>query len=283
RAAARWRRRAARRERDHALGRARRPRAPGRESDTRAGRPFREDRHRGRGERGHRSDGVLLVVVVPDVPRLVTANRGGRGRGTPVLCTTSLRMPEAPEIDTHKMREQIAEEADRGGTLLRRIALTTALLAVFATLAALKAGATINTALMLRTEGTRLQAEASDQWSFYQAKGLQAAVEEAARAAWLAAGKEPPSEDSGQREHHLAERKEIEAKAREKEQERDDKLVESDHLLHAHHGFANAVAIFQVSIALGAVAALTRSRVVWLGSLLLGVGGVVLLGVTLSV
>ena len=54
------------------------------------------------------------------------------------------------------------------------------------------------------------------------------------------------------------------------------------HLLHAHHGFANAVAIFQVSIALGAVAALTRSRIVWIGSLLLGVGGLVLLGVTLS-
>jgi hypothetical protein len=193
----------------------------------------------------------------------------------------SLRMPEGPEIDTDKLREQIGEEADSGGALLRRIALTTALLAVFATLAALKAGATINAALMLRTEGTRLQAEASDQWAFYQAKGLRAVVEDAARTAWLAAGKEPPSEYAEKREHYLAEQKEIEAKARKKEQERDEKLVESDHLLHAHHGFANAVAIFQVSIALGAVAALTRSGVVWLGSLLLGIGGAVLLGVTL--
>ena len=137
-------------------------------------------------------------------------------------------------------------------------------------------------ALMLRTEGTRLQAEASDQWAFYQTKGLRAAVEDAARAAWLAAGKEPPSEYAEKREHYAAEQKEIEARAREKEKERDEKLVESDHLLHAHHGFANAVAIFQVSIALGAVAALTRSRIVWIGSLLLGVGGLVLLGVTLS-
>jgi hypothetical protein len=191
-------------------------------------------------------------------------------------------MPEEPEIDTDKMREQIAEEADRGGTLLRRIALTTALLAVFATLAALKAGATINAALMLRTEATRLQAEASDQWAFYQAKGLRAAVEDATRAAWLAQGKDPPSEYAEKREHHAAEQKEIEAKAREKERERDEKLVESDHLLHAHHVFANAVAIFQVSIALGAVAALARSRVVWLGSLLLSVGGLVLLGIALS-
>ena len=190
-------------------------------------------------------------------------------------------MPEEPEIDTDKMREQIAEEADRGGTLLRRIALTTALLAVFATLAALKAGATINAALMLRTEVTRLQAEVSDQWAFYQAKGLRAAVEEASRAAWLAQGKDPPSEYAEKSEHHAAEQREIEAKAREKERERDEKLAESDHLLHAHHGFANAVAIFQVSIALGAVAALTRNRVVWLGSLLLGIGGAVLLGVTL--
>jgi len=190
-------------------------------------------------------------------------------------------MPEEPEIDTDKMREQIAEEADRGGTLLRRIALTTALLAVFATLAALKTGATINAALMLRTEATRLQA-ASDQWAFYQAKGLRAAVEDATRAAWLAQGKDPPSEYAEKREHHLAEQKEIEAKAREKERERDEKLVESDHLLHSHHVFANAVAIFQVSIALGAVAALTRSRAVWLGSLLLSVGGLVLLGIALS-
>jgi hypothetical protein len=191
-------------------------------------------------------------------------------------------MPEGPEIDTDKVREQIAEEVERGGAPLRRIALTTALLAVFATLAALKAGGTINSALMLRTEGTRLQAEASDQWAFYQAKGLRAALEDAARAAWLAAGKEPPSEYAEKREHYAAEQKEIEARAREKEKERDEKLVESDHLLHAHHGFANAVAIFQVSIALGAVAALTRSRIVWIGSLLLGVGGLVLLGVTLS-
>jgi uncharacterized membrane protein len=71
-------------------------------------------------------------------------------------------------------------------------------------------------------------------------------------------------------------------RVRRRQRERHEKLVESDHLLHAHHGFANAVAIFQVSIALGAVAALTRSQGVWLGSLLLGAGGLVLLGVTLS-
>ena len=192
-------------------------------------------------------------------------------------------MPEGPEVDSDKLREQIDEEIEHGGALLKRIALTTALLAVFASLAGLKAAGTINEAFMLRTEVTRLQVEASDQWAFYQAKGLRASVEDAAQAAWLAAGgKEPPPEYTEKRERHLAEQKEIEARAREKEQERDAKLVESEHLLHAHHFFADAVALFQVAIALGAVAALTRSQAVWFGSLLLGAGGLVLFGVTLS-
>ncbi|MGH9318079.1 MAG: DUF4337 family protein [Thermoanaerobaculia bacterium] len=60
-----------------------------------------------------------------------------------------------------------------------------------------------------------------------------------------------------------------------------EKSAEADHLLYRHHGFANAVAVFQVSIALGAVAALTRSRPVWWGSLLLGAAGIGLFLVTL--
>ena len=40
--------------------------------------------------------------------------------------------------------------------------------------------------------------------------------------------------------------------------------------------FANAVALFQVSIALGAIAALTRNRMALLGSLLVGLAGSVL-------
>ena len=36
------------------------------------------------------------------------------------------------------------------------------------------------------------------------------------------------------------------------------------------------MALFQVAIALGAVAALTRARLVWYASLLLGVSGVIL-------
>jgi hypothetical protein len=183
-------------------------------------------------------------------------------------------MPEGPEIDTDNLQERIHAEVEREGSgLLKRIALTTALLAALAAIAALLAGATVNEALVLKTEAARLQAEASDQWAFYQAKGIKAAVQEASRAAWLANGKTPPGAHEETTKRYAAEQAEIQKEAQTKERERDAKSAEADRLLKRHHGFANSVAIFQVSIALGAVAALTRHRLIWLASLVLGLVG----------
>lgn len=186
-------------------------------------------------------------------------------------------MPEGPEIETEKLHEAVKEEMERdGGAFLRTIALTTAFLAALAAVAALKAGSTVNEAIVLKTEATQLQAEASDEWAYYQAKGVKAAVQEASRTSWLSIGKEPPAEYAEAATRYTAEQEEIAKKAREKEKERDERSAEADHLLHRHHGFANAVALFQVSIALGALAALTRNRLLWAGSLLLGAAGTVL-------
>jgi hypothetical protein len=183
-------------------------------------------------------------------------------------------MPEGPEVETEKLHETIDDEAERkGGALLRTIALTTALLAALAALASLRAGATVNEALALKTEATRLQAEASDQWAYYQAKGVKAAVQDAIRASWAAAGKEVPADVAEKASRYADEQKEIAQKASEKEAERDARERAAEHLMHEHHRHAAAVALFQVAIALGAVAALTRNRLVWIASLLLGAGG----------
>src|SRR5205814_7661622 len=100
------------------------------------------------------------------------------------------RMPDGAEIDTERLQETIHEPPT--DSLLRNIALTTALLAAFGALAALRAGGTVNEALVLKTEAGRLQAEASDQWAYYQAKGIKANVQEAGRTTWVAASKAPP-------------------------------------------------------------------------------------------
>jgi hypothetical protein len=188
-------------------------------------------------------------------------------------------MPEGPELETDKLHEEVLEELAKAGSgFLKRIALTTAVLAAFAAVAALKAGATVNEALILKTESTRLQAQASDQWSYYQAKGVKAAIQEASMTSWEAAGKVAPKALQERAGRYADEQTEIKKAAQEKEKERDAKSAEADLLLHQHHHFANTVALFQVSIALGALAALTRNRSLWWGSMILGLSGIALFG-----
>jgi hypothetical protein len=184
-------------------------------------------------------------------------------------------MPEDPEIDIDKLDEAIHDALEKeGGGFLKRIALTTAVLAAFAAVAALRAGSTVNEALVLKTEATQLQAQASDQWTYYQAKGVKAAVQEATRAVWEAAGKTVPPKVSEQIKRYAEEQAAIKKAAEAKEQERDEKSAEAEVLLHHHHHFAGTVALFQVAIALGALAALTRNRALWWGSMVLGLSGI---------
>jgi len=186
-------------------------------------------------------------------------------------------MPEGPEVELEDVHHTIHHEAEHeGGGLVRAIALTTSVLAALAAVASLLAGHTVNEALVLKTEATRLQSEASDQWAYYQAKGIKSAVQEAQRATWLAAHQEPPPALEAKIAQYAQDQKDIEKEARAKEKERDELGKEADALLARHNRFAGAVALFQVSIALGAVAALTRLRPVWMLSLLLGAGGIVL-------
>ncbi len=188
-------------------------------------------------------------------------------------------MPEGPELESEALKETIDKEIEHHEEpFLRWIALATAILATLAALASLKAGATVNEGLVLKTEATRLQAEASDQWAYYQAKGIKGAVAAGAAAAWDAAGKPHPAAMDQTVARYAAEQKAIQDSARVLERLRDRASEEADHLLDVHHGFADAVTLFQVAVALASVAALTRSRPIWWVSLVLGAAGLVFAG-----
>jgi hypothetical protein len=187
-------------------------------------------------------------------------------------------MPEEQEVDSRELAERAREEADReGSALLRRIALTTAVLAAFTVIAALEASDTINEAIVLKTEATRLQAQASDVWAHYQAKTIKSLAARGAAAAWEAAGRAVPPAIADEVRQHAEGTAELEREARDRERERDERSSEADALLARHGRFAEAVALFQLAIALGAVAALTRLRPVLVLSMLLGGAGLVFL------
>src|SRR5512140_3107664 len=147
-------------------------------------------------------------------------------------------MPEGPEVDLDRVHESIHGEVEhRPDSFLRRIALTTAIVAALAAVASLQAGATANEALVLKTEAARMQAEASDQWAYYQAKGIKMAVAEAQEAAWLANSKTPPAALEERAAQYAKEQTGIREEAVRKEKERDAKSGEADRLLERHHRF----------------------------------------------
>jgi hypothetical protein len=197
-------------------------------------------------------------------------------------------MPDEIEFDPRESQEmvegaghEIASPAAHPPSeqWIRRISLSTAVLAVLAAVAAMQSSRLVNEALMEQVKAAQLQAQASDQWTYFQAKGLKANA--AAQTADLLSTN-PAQAGLADKYQHEAERyrqeqHELEGMAREFERKRDEKEHQSQELMHRHHPFAYCVTFTQIAIALSAIAALTRGRPVWYASLVVGLLGLVFL------
>jgi hypothetical protein len=153
----------------------------------------------------------------------------------------------------HGMGKPAAERWTMG------VALSTALFAALAAIASLIAGGQANEAMIS-------QIESADVWNYYQAKSIKLNLLESKMELLLALGHEATVQD-------LAKRKEYEATKEEKMSEAKAKEVEAHQLLKNHETMATAVTMFQVAIALGAIAVLTKLRLFWFISMGLGLLG----------
>jgi hypothetical protein len=187
-------------------------------------------------------------------------------------------MPEEA-IETQELKDQLdearerAEEGgERGATPWTTwLSLSTAVIAVLAAIASLEAGAYANDAIVRKDDAILHQSKADDAWAHYQAAGIKAVVY--ATQAEGATRPELAAKWQGE-----ADRERGAQKARKEEAEAEQARVEemdehAVHKLHVHHQFARSVTVFQVSIALAAIAALTRRKPMWWVSLAAGVIG----------
>ncbi len=171
-------------------------------------------------------------------------------------------MPEDLEVPTEHLHEEMEHAAHHSGeTWILFVALSSALLAVLAAACSLLAGHRANEAMIE-------QIQASDQWAYYQAKGVKSAVLESKMELLRTLGKEPEAKDEEKVTEYRNQQKEIEEKAREKENSSAENLA-------SHQILARAVTVFQIAIALGAISALTKKIWLWFASLALGAVGVV--------
>jgi hypothetical protein len=188
-------------------------------------------------------------------------------------------VPEEQEIEVGELQDKVhevhAEHEEHGdekaANWTKSIALTTAILAVFAAVGALQAGGLVNEALID-------QIKASDTWNQYQASREKTHLYTVALNTIEDAGpiqSAPPAQRKRAEEYKKQLDKETD-KSKDLDKEARKLQQESEHHMHAHHKFAYEVALLQVAIALGAVSALTRVRWVWGLSMALGAVGVVL-------
>jgi hypothetical protein len=184
---------------------------------------------------------------------------------------------EAPEFKEklEEATEHAVEAAEHRARWIVYLSFSTALIAVLAAVAALESGAYSNEALLQKNEALLAQAKASDQWSYYQAKSVKATVYSTQAAAAQTANPEFAKKAQGEAERYAREEQEINKTAKEFEEEvkKDSEL--SDKSMEHHHRFAYSVTMFQISIALAAVAALSRQKIVWVFGLLVSAVGVV--------
>lgn len=172
---------------------------------------------------------------------------------------------EAPEVPIENVQEHIHEHAHHSPDRFNLgVALSTALLAALAAIAALMAGGQANEAMVA-------QIESANQWSYFQSKSIKDHLLSTKNELLLAMGKETTAEDADTLAKYEHEKKAIKAKA-------EALAEEAKHALHRHELLAFAVTLFQVAIALGAIAVLTKLRLFWLFSLAVGVGGIAFFG-----
>lgn len=150
-----------------------------------------------------------------------------------------------------------------------RIAVTTAVLATVGALFGYMGGATQANATLYKNNAAIKKTEASNQWNYYQAKSSKQNLSELALQL-VAEEKKPDVRKEIDR--YKSEKAEIKEGAEKLEHEALDWDRQSDEQMHLHHRWAQATTALQVSIALAAIALLTRRK--WLEIGMYGVAGV---------
>ena len=164
------------------------------------------------------------------------------------------------EFHVHGAHDHAVEHQAHGGdNLAGYVAIFTAILASVGAVVSYQGGDTQNQAMLFKNEAVLKKTQASDQWSFYQAKSNKGHLME------LAADLAP----ANKRDHYRAQiekyendKKDIKLKAEALELESEHANEKSEHAMHPHHKLAQAMTLIQIAISLASITVLTRKK--WL-------------------
>ncbi len=147
----------------------------------------------------------------------------------------------------------IAHSGDGKDKWVIWVAMTTAIIAVLAAITGLLAGDHADEAMLS-------QIHASDQWAFYQAKGIKSTVIASGDQLLLAMGKKISPKDSAKVAANKKEQAGIMKEAKAAENESREHSVK-------HKILARGVTLFQIAIAIGAISIIIKRKELWMASI----------------
>jgi Na+/glutamate symporter len=148
---------------------------------------------------------------------------------------------------------------ESSGGMIAQIAVITAIIATVGAIFSYMGGATQANAGLYKNNAAIKKTEAANQWNFFQAKSTKQSLAELARDV------APEDKKAGYQnkiDRYEKEKNEVKVEAEKLEAQSVVWDKSSDEQMHQHHRWAQATTVLQVSIALAAIALLTRKR--WL-------------------
>ena len=150
-------------------------------------------------------------------------------------------------------------EHEGGGGMIAQIAVITAIIATIGAIFSYMGGATQANAGLYKNNAAIKKTEAANQWNFFQAKSTKQSLAEVSRDLSPEAVKD---KYQAKIDRYEKEKNDIKLVAEKLEAESTTWDKSSDEQMHQHHRWAQATTVLQVSIALAAIALLTRKK--WL-------------------
>jgi hypothetical protein len=170
---------------------------------------------------------------------------------------------------------EVEHAAQHGGkdSFAGSIAVMTAILATVGALFSYMGGATQANAGLYKNNAAIKKTEASNQWNYFQSKSSKQGLAELAQALTVSDKQAFYAQEAAR---YKLEKADIQKKAEALEAESREWDERSEAQMHEHHRWAQATTVLQVSIALAAIALLTKRRWLEWGTLGLGVVGTAL-------
>ncbi len=176
--------------------------------------------------------------------------------------------PHDHEIEHAQQGGHGGEHGEHGG-MINQIALFTAIIATIGAIFGYMGGATQANAGLYKNNAAIKKTEASNQWNYFQSKSTKQSLAELARDL---ASDDKKSKYQDKVDRYEKEKTEIKAVADKLEADATQWDKQSDEQMHQHHRWAQSTTVLQVSIALAAIALLTKKK--WLEYAMFGAGAV---------